>query len=232
MPQLYASSLFAIALCAIASLAITTRRRRKSQTRRPRICVFCGSRSGSKPEYAEQARYLGKLMAERGIDLVYGGGNIGLMGEIARAVDESGGSVFSVIPKALVPFTGRIIQQDRCIVTGGMHERKRKFVELADAFIALPGGLGTIEELCETATWRQLGVHYKPFGVLNICGFFAPLRQVFETAISEGFLGEEWEDGGIIFEQNAPVLLDRIMKKIQGDDEKSKALIASHEWVI
>jgi uncharacterized protein (TIGR00730 family) len=140
--------------------------------------------------------------------------------------------VFSVIPKALVPFTGKIIQPEKCIETGGMHERKRKFVELCDAFVALPGGLGTFEELCETATWRQLGVHYKPFGVLNICGFFEPLRKLFNSAISEGFLGKEWEDGGVVFERNVDILLDKIVAKMTSDDVESKALIASHEWVI
>lgn len=222
-----------IGFCALSGLLFFSRKRKLAlQNRKKRVCVFCGSRSGNRPEYAEQARALGKALVENDIELVYGGGNIGLMGELARAVDEGGGAVYSVIPRALVPFTGRIIQPERCTVTGGMHERKRKFVELSDAFISLPGGLGTFEELCETATWRQLGVHFKPFGVLNICGFFDPLRSVFETAITEGFLGKEWRDGGIIFDNNVDELIKKIITKIHRDDEASKALISSHEWII
>jgi uncharacterized protein (TIGR00730 family) len=225
---------FAVA-AAVATVHAYHKRPKKHPSqaqRRPRVCVFCGSRSGAHKEYIEQATALGRTLAKRDIELVYGGGSIGLMGALANAVDENGGVVHSVIPQALMRFTGKIVQPENCIVTGGMHERKRKFVELSDAFLALPGGLGTFEELCETATWRQLGVHCKPFGVLNVRGFFEPLRRLFDTAIEEQFLGSEWKDGGIIFETDIDQLLDKVLCKVGVDDQESKALVASHEWVI
>jgi len=221
-----------VALSFVTLTASLRFKKNKKSHRRPRICVFCGSRSGGDPEYLKQAELLGKALATRDIELVYGGGNIGLMGALARAVDENGGVVHSVIPRPLVPFTGKIIQPENCIVTGGMHERKRRFVELSDAFLALPGGLGTMEELLETATWRQLGVHHKPFGVLNICNFWDALRTLFKSAIDQGFLGSEWEDGGIVFDHDVERLLDCVLSRIGGKEEEARALIASHEWII
>ena len=186
---------------------------------------------GSHAEYAEQARKLGQALSKRNIELIYGGGSIGLMGALASSVDENGGVVHSIIPKPLIPYSGKIIQPNRCIISLGMHDRKRKFVELADAFIALPGGLGTFEELCETATWRQLGVHKKPFGVLNIRNFFDPLRSLFSHAIKEGFLDNQWIDGGIFFDDDVEGLLDKIMIHLQKNLE-SQPLTSSNEWVI
>jgi uncharacterized protein (TIGR00730 family) len=153
------------------------------------------------------------------------------MGAVANTVDSCGGIVHSVIPKALVKYTGKLLQEENCIITKGMHDRKQLFHDLCDAFIALPGGLGTLEELTETATWAQLGVHNKPFGVLNIKGFFEPLRDMFKKQISEGFLDLQWEDGGLIFKPDAESMLQEVLKLIV-NNKVSASSIAAEEWVI
>ncbi|MDE3035898.1 MAG: TIGR00730 family Rossman fold protein [Nitrospirota bacterium] len=153
-----------------------------------RICVFCGSREGHKPVYAEAARTLGGLLAREGIGLVYGGGGIGLMKILADAVLDAGGSVIGVIPQAL---TVREIAHPRVAdlrVVGSMHERKALMGELSDAFVALPGGYGTLEEFCEVVTWAQLGLHRKPCGLLNVAGFYDPLLAQLDYQVTEGFL--------------------------------------------
>lgn len=153
-----------------------------------RVCVFCGSSVGNKPAYLDAARAMGKLLATRGIGLVYGGGAVGLMGVIADAALEAGGSVIGVIPQALF---------DREIGHGGvtdlrivdsMHTRKAMMAELSDAFIAMPGGVGTFEEFFEAITWTQLGLHRKPCGLLNVDGFYTPLALFIDQAVSEGFI--------------------------------------------
>src|SRR6185312_10597339 len=153
-----------------------------------RICVFCGSNSGSRASYTKTADELGRLLARSNLALVYGGGRVGLMGSIANAALKEGGEVIGVIPESLVrkevAHTG--LSDLRVVQT--MHERKALMAELSDAFIALPGGFGTLDELCEILTWAQLGLHGKPCGVLNVEGYFDPLLALFERAVEERFL--------------------------------------------
>ena len=161
-----------------------------------RICVFCGSNAGHDPRYRAEADLLGRLLAGRGIELVYGGGNVGLMGVIADACLGAGGTVIGVIPEALIgkEVAGRAVDHrglTRLEVVDSMHTRKARMAELADGFIALPGGFGTFEEFCEVLTWGQLGFHVKPMGLLNVNGFYDPLLALFEHAVAEGFLREE-----------------------------------------
>lgn len=158
-----------------------------------RICVFCGSNAGQNPVYRSEAEKLGRLLAARGIELVYGAGNIGLMGAIADACLEAGGTVIGVIPEALMgkEVAGRAVDHralTRLEVVDSMHTRKARMAALADGFIALPGGFGTFEEFCEILTWGQLGFHVKPMGLLNVNGFYDPLLAMFERAVSDGFL--------------------------------------------
>jgi uncharacterized protein (TIGR00730 family) len=158
-----------------------------------RICVFCGSNSGSKPIYRAEAEKLGRLLAARHIELVYGGGNVGLMGTLADACLVAGGTVTGVIPAALMgkEVAGCAVDHlalTRLEVVDSMHTRKARMAELADGFIALPGGFGTFEEFCEILTWGQLGFHVKPMGLLNVAGYYDPLLSLFEQAVSEGFL--------------------------------------------
>ena len=161
-----------------------------------RICVFCGSNAGNDPRYRADAEALGRLLAERCIELVYGGGNVGLMGIIADACLGAGGTVIGVIPEALIgkEVAGRVVDHrglTRLEVVDSMHTRKARMAELADGFIALPGGFGTFEEFCEILTWGQLGFHVKPMGLLNVNGFYDPLLALFERAVADGFLRQE-----------------------------------------
>ncbi len=153
-----------------------------------RICVFCGSRPGGRDEYVDQARRLGELLTSRDIGLVYGGASVGLMGAVADAVLNAGGEVIGVIPEALAVKELAHQQVGDLRVVGSMHERKALMAELSDAFIALPGGFGTFEELFEMVTWAQLGMHRKPFGILNVAGFFDGLLALVDHAIEEGFI--------------------------------------------
>jgi uncharacterized protein (TIGR00730 family) len=152
-----------------------------------RICVFCGSQAGSREVYGEQARALGRAMAERGIGLVYGGGGIGMMGAVAEAVIEARGEVIGVIPYALASKERARRDVDMRVVNT-MHERKAMMAELSDAFIAMPGGFGTFEEMMETITWGQLGIHRKPVGLLNVASYYDPLIAMIDRAIEEGFI--------------------------------------------
>ena len=158
-----------------------------------RLCVFCGSNAGHAPIYRAEAEKLGRLLAGRGIELVYGGGNIGLMGAVADACLEAGGTVIGIIPEALMgkEVEGRNVDHralTRLEVVDSMHTRKARMAELSDGFIALPGGFGTFEEFCEILTWGQLGFHQKPMGLLNVNGFYDPLLAMFDKAVEEGFL--------------------------------------------
>lgn len=150
------------------------------------VCVYCGSYPGAKPEYAAAARELGGLLATSGRSLVYGGGGIGLMGEIARAAMAQGGRVVGVIPSHLNT-KERAYHEVELRVVASMHERKQMLADLADGFIAMPGGLGTFDELFEILTWNQIGLHGKPVGLLNVLGYFDPLLNVIENAVAEGF---------------------------------------------
>lgn len=155
-----------------------------------RLCVYCGSSSGKKSEYGAAARQLGSIMVSKNIDLVYGGASVGVMGEIADSVIKGGGEVIGVIPQTLlekeVAHTG--ISDLR--VVDSMHERKALMAELSDGFIALPGGLGTIEEFFEVMTWAQLGMHQKPCGLLNVCQYYQKLIDFLNHAVTERFLKE------------------------------------------
>src|SRR5437764_7096254 len=155
-----------------------------------RVCVFGGASSGWLPVYAAAARGLGSALASRGLGLVYGGGNVGLMGALADAALAAGGEVIGVIPQMLVDRELAHRGTDLRIVTS-MHERKALMAELSDAFVALPGGLGTYEELCEVLTWAQLGIHHKPCGCLNVLDYFRPLESMLDHAVSEGFMRPE-----------------------------------------
>ena len=155
------------------------------------ICVFCGSSSGEAPAYREAAQVLGRELVRRGLRLVYGGGNVGLMGAIADAVLCAGGEVVGVIPHARLAKEVGHLGLTQLHGVGSMHERKALMAELSDGFLALPGGFGTLEEFCEVLTWAQLGLHAKPCGLLNIDGYYDPLLKFFDQAVSEGFLRAE-----------------------------------------
>ncbi len=148
-----------------------------------RISIFCGSSNGTRPEYLQVARRTGSLLADRGIGLVYGGANVGLMGAVADAALAKGGYVIGVIPRALVEKEVAHKHLTDLRVVGSMHERKATMAELSDAFIALPGGFGTMEEFVEVLTWSQLGLHAKPCGLLNVSGYYDPLLAFFRHAV-------------------------------------------------
>lgn len=153
-----------------------------------RVCVFCASSPGARPEYRSVAEKLGCELARRRIGLVYGGGNIGLMGVVADAALAAGGEVFGVIPENLMARELGHSGLTRLHVVGSMHERKALMADLSDAFIALPGGFGTLEEFCEVLTWSQLGLHAKPCGILNVLRYYDPLLAMFDNAVRERFL--------------------------------------------
>lgn len=152
------------------------------------ICVYCGSNSGSKSIYAEGARALGARIAREKLQLVYGGGNVGLMGIVADAVLENGGEVVGVIPEQLVQWEVAHKGVTRLEVVGNMHERKARMFDLADGFVALPGGFGTLDEMFEMLTWRQLGLGDKPCAFLDIDGFYAPLMTMLDRMVDQRFL--------------------------------------------
>lgn len=151
------------------------------------VCLFCGSNPGKRPEYAEQARAFGTALAEQELTLVYGAGNIGLMGIAADAALAAGGKVIGVIPEFLKAKEVAHMGLSELHVTHTMHERKAMMADLSDAFVALPGGFGTFDELFEILTWAQLSVHNKPVGLLNVAGFYEPLMAMARHACSEGF---------------------------------------------
>lgn len=153
-----------------------------------RLCVFCGSSKGSDPAYAEAARELGLILARERISLVFGGGSVGLMGVVADAVLEGGGEAIGVIPHGLSAREVGHKGLTQMHVVDTMHERKQMMAELADGFIALPGGLGTFEEVFEVWTWSQLGMHAKPIGFLDVNGFYAPLMTFLDRAVDAGFI--------------------------------------------
>ncbi len=152
-----------------------------------RICLFCGSRTGNAPVFAETALNFGRELARRGHSLVYGAGDRGLMGIAATAAQEAGGHITGVIPQHLVDIEVGRSTLDRYVVTGTMHERKKLMFDNADAIVALPGGAGTLDELIEVLTWRQLGLHEKPIVLLNADGFWTPLMALIDHVIDMGF---------------------------------------------
>lgn len=152
------------------------------------VCVFCGASSGGKDNYRVTAEALGRELVSRGLRLVYGAGSVGLMGVIARTVHERGGEVLGIIPEPLAPREMSGASIGETIVVQTMHERKALMNEHSDAFIALPGGFGTMDELFEAITWGQLGIHRKPIGLLNINRYFDPVLQWIDLAVKEGFV--------------------------------------------
>lgn len=158
-----------------------------------KLCVYCGSGNGRNPAYVEAARILGKTMAEAEIGLVYGGGSLGLMGEVARSVIENGGHVTGIIPEFLANREKMLTDVNELIVTTDMHERKMTMFARATGFVALPGGLGTLEELAEISTWAQLGQHQKPIILCNIQGYWDPLVTLLNHMRDERFIRPELE---------------------------------------
>ena len=153
-----------------------------------RLAVYCGSSMGSDPAFAETARALGEEMAKRGIGLVYGGGRLGLMGVVADSVLRSGGEAYGVIPQALIDLEVAHTGLTELHIVGTMHERKALMTDLTDAFVAIPGGIGTLDELFEAWSWNALGYHAKPFALLNVNGFWDPLVEMMERIAAAGFL--------------------------------------------
>ncbi|WP_337103034.1 TIGR00730 family Rossman fold protein [Paenibacillus sp. YIM B09110] len=174
-----------------------------------RITVYSGSNPGNHVDYENSAIALGKALAAQNIELVYGGGKLGLMGRIAGSVLESGGKVIGVMPRGL--FSGEVMYTEltEFYEVANMHERKAKMSDLGDAYISMPGGLGTFEELFEMACWAQIGIHKKPIGLLNVRGFYNPLIDLLKHAVKEGFMRESNLDLFIV-ESDPDVLLERI----------------------
>jgi uncharacterized protein (TIGR00730 family) len=155
------------------------------------VCVFCGARTGNNPVWAEAAAALGKGMAERGYELVYGGGRIGIMGEVARGVQDNGGRVVGIIPEFLERVEVGNRSSNELIVVESMHERKSLMAERSDAFVVMPGGIGSLEEFFEVLTWRTLKLHDKPIVVVDIEGCWSPLADLIDRMIDNGFCGDE-----------------------------------------
>lgn len=174
-----------------------------------RICVFCGSSAGRLPLYAEAARSLGRMLVARGHGLVYGGASVGLMGQVADAVLAAGGEVDGVIPHALEARELAHQGLTRLHVVDSMHERKALMADLSDGFVALPGGMGTMEEMCEVLTWAQLGLHGKSCGLLDVAGYYGPLVTFFDHAVAEGFLRPEHR-AMVLMHEDPASLLDRM----------------------
>ncbi|MFM9972916.1 MAG: TIGR00730 family Rossman fold protein [Burkholderiales bacterium] len=151
------------------------------------LCVFCGSSPGAQPAYLQAASDLGTLLAQNNIQLVYGGGNLGLMGKVADSCMAAGGEVIGIIPKHLLDREHGHRHISRLEVVSSMHERKARMAELANGFVALPGGIGTLEELFEVLTWAQLGIHGKPVALINVANYFDPLLALLDHAVAEGF---------------------------------------------
>lgn len=173
------------------------------------ICVFCGSSPGLRPEYVQVARDAGRLIAERGWTLVYGGGRVGLMGAVADAALAAGGRVVGVIPKMLLDLEVGHLGLSELRVVQSLAERKQVMGELSDAFLSLPGGLGTLDELCEVWTWAQLGLHRKPCGLLNPDGYFDALIDFMDHAVAEGFQRPRHR-ALLLVETRIEALLDRM----------------------
>ncbi len=174
-----------------------------------RILVFCGSSSGRLPDYSEAAGGLGRLLAERDLEIVYGGASVGLMGALADGALAAGGTVIGVIPSQLVKHEIAHVGLTKLHIVETMHERKAFMAELSDGVIALPGGTGTLDELFELFTWSQLGLHRKPLGLLDVADYWQPLLRFLEHAVTERFLSAEYL-GTLLVERSAPVLLDRL----------------------
>jgi uncharacterized protein (TIGR00730 family) len=180
-----------------------------------RICIFCGSSAGGRDVYREAALATGRSIALRGLGLVYGGASIGLMGAVADGALAAGGEVIGIIPGALEAKEIGHGGLTRLEVVGSMHERKARMAELADAFVALPGGMGTLEEIAEILTWAQLGLHHKPCALLDVEGYWAPLVALLDRAVEERFLRPEHRDL-LLVGRDPEALLDRLASRAAG----------------
>lgn len=172
-------------------------------------CVFCGSNSGANPKFARAAAEVAQCLARAGIGIVYGGGKVGLMGVLADAALSEGGRVVGVIPRMLVDREIAHQGLTELRIVGSMHERKALMADLSDGFIAMPGGFGTLDELCEILTWTQLGLQHKPIGMLNVDGFFDPLLAAFDHAVAEQFVKPKHRDM-IVTDGDVPSLIARM----------------------
>jgi len=186
-----------------------------------RVCVFCGASSGRRPAYAEAARLFGTAAARRGLGVVYGGGRVGLMGAVADAALAAGGEVIGVILQELVDRELAHARLTELHVVGSLHERKARMAELADAFAALPGGFGTLDELMEQLTWSQLGLHGKPVGLLDVEDYWRPLVAVARHATEEGFVRES-DLASIAVADDAEALLDRLERLTREERPRAK----------
>jgi len=177
-----------------------------------RVCIFCGSSTGVRREYREAAEAIAIQLARRRVDIVFGGGCVGLMGVVADTALAHGGHVIGVIPSAMVAreIAHRGLPDLR--IVSSMHERKALMASLSDAFIALPGGFGTFEEFCEVVTWTQLGLHRKPCGLLNVAGYYDPLVALFDRAVSDGFIRAE-NRGIVVTESDPEALIHRLNER-------------------
>jgi uncharacterized protein (TIGR00730 family) len=190
-----------------------------------RLCVYCGSSPGRNPAYVAAARAVGRLLAQRSIALVYGGGRVGMMGAVAEAAADGGGEVIGVIPESLAEREVADDRADELLVVDSMHERKREMADWAEGFLALPGGFGTLEEIVEVLTWAQLGFHEHPCGLLNVEGYFDDLVDFFDHQTAEGFVSETHR-GMVVVEERPEALLDafdaydppRVEKLLDGDE--------------
>lgn len=183
------------------------------------LCVFCGSHAGHDPAYEAAARALGETLAEAGIELVYGGGHVGLMGVVANAALAAGGEVVGVMPRALVEREISHTGLTQLHVVSSMHERKAMMSDLSEGFIALPGGTGTLEEFFEVLTWAQLGEHEKPCGLLDVAGYYAPLLDLFDHMVERGFLSTKHR-AMVLVETKPEALLERFERYQPPDTAK------------
>lgn len=174
-----------------------------------KLCVFCGSGTGRRAEYAAMAEAVGRILAEGKIELVYGGGSVGLMGTVARAALRHGGKVTGVIPQSLADRDVALNELENLKIVGSMHERKAVMIRLADAFVALPGGIGTLEEFFEVLTWTQLGIHSKPCALMNVNGYYDRLLGFLDQAVKERFIEKEHRNM-VIVERSPEKLLKRL----------------------
>ena len=183
------------------------------------ICVYCGSSPGRNPAYAKAAKNLGRELALRGIRLIYGGASVGIMGTVADAVLQHGGQAVGVIPESLKRKEVAHLHLTELHVTSSMHERKMMMADLSDGFIALPGGIGTLEEISEIWTWAQLGLHRKPFGLPNVEGYYDPLIAFLDHTVAEGFVKQQHRSM-LVVDENPVDLLDRLARYVAPDVEK------------